>query len=66
MNVPDNYDMWLTHEAELDRRLERLPKCRYCGEPIQDEYYFHIDGRIWCERCLNDKYRRIVEEDWYE
>lgn len=22
MNVPDNYDMWLIHEAELERRAK--------------------------------------------
>lgn len=23
MNVPDNYDMWLIHEAETERRAKR-------------------------------------------
>lgn len=23
MNVPDNYDMWLIHEAEIERRAKR-------------------------------------------
>lgn len=65
MGIPDNYDLWLAHEAALDRQLERLPVCRYCGEPIQDEHYFYIDGVICCEDCMNEKYRRHVE-DYYD
>ncbi len=66
MSIPDNYDMWLTHEAEQEKLLERLPVCRCCGERIQNKYYFYIEGNILCEDCMNDKYRRSVEEDWYE
>lgn len=65
MNVPDNYDQWLAHEAKQEKLLERLPVCRYCGEPVQDDYYFCIDGRVWCDECLNFKYRRYVEVDFY-
>lgn len=64
MSIPDNYDMWLFHEADLDKRLERLPKCRRCGNPIQDEHYFNVFGIIHCEDCMNDKFRRDID-DYY-
>lgn len=63
--MPDNYSQWEAHEAELERRLEQRPVCRYCGEHIQGEHYFYIEGCILCEECLNDKYRRIVTDDYY-
>ncbi len=65
MNIPDNYDMWLAHEAEQERLLERLPVCRRCGKRIQEEHYFYLEGRIYCEDCMNEKYRRHVE-DYYD
>lgn len=61
----DNYDIWLRHEAELDRLRERLPVCRCCGDPIEDIHYYNVDGTVLCEYCLNEKYRRSTEEDWY-
>ena len=63
--MPDNYSLWEAHEAEQEKLLERLPKCRYCGEPIQDDHYFYIDGVIYCEDCLNEKYRRHIEDYYY-
>lgn len=33
MNVPDNYDMWLMHEAEEERRAKRE-----ADEESEDEY----------------------------
>lgn len=65
MNIPDNYDQWTAHEAEQEKLLEKLPVCRCCGEHIQDDHYFYIDGVIYCEDCLNEKFRRDIE-DYYD
>ena len=64
MNIPDNYDIWSAHEGELERELERRPICRHCREHIQDEHYFYIYGEYYCEDCLNEKFRRHIE-DYY-
>ena len=53
-----DFDRW---DAEQERQLAKLPKCDDCGEPIQDEHYFHIHGEILCEDCMNDRYRRDVD-----
>lgn len=63
--MPDNYSQWLAHEAYQDKLLVRLPVCRCCGEPIQDDHYFYIDGVIYCEDCLNDNFRRHIEDYYY-
>lgn len=41
------------------KRLERLPECADCGEPIQDETAFYIDGEWICENCM-EAYRQVV------
>ena len=60
MRIPDNYDIYEAHEAERERRLEELPKCDICGEPIQEEYYYLIKGDKICPDCL-DNYRKDVD-----
>lgn len=59
MKVPDNYDMWLAHDAEQDRWLQERPVCADCGEHIQDEFAYYINGEWICEECM-DSYKREV------
>jgi formylmethanofuran dehydrogenase subunit E len=54
----DNYSMWERHDYEQEKALEELPVCDYCGETIQDDYYYDILGDIVCERCLKREHRR--------
>lgn len=61
MNVPDNFDMWEAHEAEQERRLAERPVCADCGEPIQDDHFYLINGEAICPRCLEDGYRKETE-----
>lgn len=62
MNIPDNYDRWKQHEAEQQAELDKLPKCEHCGEPIQSDYYYEIGNECLCEDCLNDNFRKDVED----
>ena len=57
MNVPDNYDAFLQHEAEQEALLSRRPKCVCCEEPIQDDYLYDINGDLYCEECMNEIFR---------
>lgn len=52
MNCPDNYSLWLAHETEQERRLAMLPVCSVCREPIQDDVYYEIEDKLYCEDCL--------------
>ena len=61
MYVPDNYDFYLTREAEEERWLESRPKCEKCGEPIQEDDLFDIDGVIYCEECMHDLFKKKTE-----
>ena len=41
-------------------------KCKVCGEPIYfDDAYYEINGRNYCEACVQECYR-IAEVDYYE
>ena len=48
------------HDAQQEAKLERLPRCSECGEPIQDDYAYCINDEWICERCLDANYRREV------
>lgn len=57
----DNYDMWCEHEAEQEAWLERRPLCCKCDEHIQQEYAVKIDGKWYCDECLDDMREEIEE-----
>ena len=40
--------------ADLADEERKLPKCAYCHEPIQDEYFYCINERNICLECLRD------------
>ena len=57
--VLEELNAHLRKEEEYEKSL---PKCAYCGEPIQDDYCFKINGEVICEDCCNDNFRHNTEE----
>ena len=53
-------DRW---DADQQRKLDKLPKCDVCGEPIQDGHYYLINQKNICPECLENEFRREVD-DW--
>ena len=53
---------YMAYDAEQQRRMEQLPVCSYCREEIQDDYYFEINEEPVCEQCLNEFFRKAVED----
>lgn len=53
---------FLLHDIEQARRLDQLPRCDYCGKPIQGDHYFDINGDTLCERCLIREFRKDVDD----
>ena len=47
--------------AEQERRLELLPKCASCGQPIQTEEAVCVDGAFYCEECELDAWEEVRE-----
>ena len=62
MYIPDYIDQFNEHEARQQRELDRLPKCDYCDEPITGDYLYDINSVVICEACLNDNFRKPVED----
>lgn len=58
----DNYELWKIHDAEMEEKLSRLPRCGLCYQRIQDEYCFRVNGEYFHEECFNETFRITVEE----
>lgn len=56
----DNYDLWAEYDSMKEDEYEKLPICDCCGERIQDEYCYVINGDYICESCMEEN-RRSVE-----
>lgn len=50
----DNLERWERHDAEQEKRLQKRPVCSECGEHIQEDYLYEIDGDLVCQACLKD------------
>ena len=53
-----DFNRW---DAEQEDKLEKLPKCCLCDEPIQDDHLFDIDGDLFCEECMIENFRKSVD-----
>lgn len=60
--VEDNYDRWERHDAEQESELEFLPVCSICEQKIQGEYLYEINDEIICPHCMNEHFRKDVED----
>lgn len=63
MQITDNpladFASW---DAEQTAKLERLPVCADCGEPVQDDHYYLINDEVICPDCLESGYRKEIDE----
>ena len=60
MYVPDVYEQWKQHEDKQQLELDKLPKCYYCNETIQDEYCYEINDELICVDCLNEHFIKFL------
>lgn len=44
------------------KRLERLPVCERCTNPIQDEHLYLINDEFVCQECLDRDFKKDVED----
>lgn len=49
-------------DAEQQKALEKYPKCSMCDEYIQDDYLYEINDEVVCEECINQNFRKNVED----
>lgn len=48
-------------QLDQERWLESLPVCDECGEHIQSEDLYELDGLLFCESCM-EGHRRSTED----
>lgn len=58
----DNYGMWERHQRAMDMRLGRRPVCSICGEHIQDDVAYNINGGLVCRDCLEMNFQVYLED----
>lgn len=58
-NPVKDAEVWLKEEDEW---RESLPKCCNCQNPIDDDYFYDIEGDFYCFDCLKKLYRKDICE----
>lgn len=62
--VMDNIDYYMEHEVyqenQYKRWLETRPICEKCGEPIEDEFGYQINGEWYHEDCIDVFYKKVT------
>ncbi len=59
---PDPLDDHRAWEAELARLEDQVTKCRECGNPVMEDFYFEInDDRPICAECLDNNHKVQTE-----
>lgn len=53
---------FVNHDREQAKRLERLPVCEVCGNPIQDEHLYLINDEFVCPACLERDFRKDTDD----
>lgn len=41
-------------DEEDERKARNCPICKWCGEPIRNDYAYEINGVLVCEDCIKD------------
>lgn len=52
------------YDKEQQERLDRLPVCAECGEPIQQDTALYYNGEWYCDDCEQELWHRIRESLW--
>ena len=58
----DPYTDFLRHDAAEDRYLRMLPICIGCGQRIDEEYFWNINGATYHEGCAAEVYRESLDD----
>lgn len=61
--IPDNYDQFVAHDAEMYEAERKRKKCECCGNPIWEDYAYMPGGVLYCEKCINDSMVYIGDDD---
>lgn len=60
--LPDVLDMFHEHDARKEEMLEKMPRCCDCGEHIQEEHLFNVNGDLFCFDCAKANFQRDTKD----
>ena len=60
--IPDNHEQWQSNERKKEAQLRKRPVCSICGEPIQDERLWDIEGELYCLDCAKEEFCKWTED----
>lgn len=49
------------YDAEQQNKLNNLPRCSECNEPIQDEFCYEVNDELICDECMRKNHRKSVD-----
>lgn len=50
------------YDAERQRELDRLPECCECGNPIQNEHCYEVNGEYICPDCMEKNHKKWTDD----
>lgn len=57
-----DWDVFCFREQQI---ADLAPVCDCCGEPIVENYFYAIDGEIFCDECIteivNEKFKQFID-----
>ncbi len=56
--MTDCFEQMRYREELLADRLARQPVCAFCDQPVQGDFYYHVEHRDVCWDCLKLHFRR--------
>lgn len=60
--MPDNFSQWEFHEAKKEEWLRTRPVCEHCGQPIQEDWLFDVNGVLYHPACAAEVFERSAED----
>ena len=60
--MPDNYEIWEANERRKEAWLAGKPICAHCGNHIQDDRLFDINGYLYHVECAEEAFQKWTED----
>ena len=60
--MEDAYSQWRSKTSREEAWLRKRPVCCYCGHRVQDENLYDVEGNLYHEECMNERFRKYTED----
>lgn len=65
VNIPDGVDAYASYDAEQSKKIEMLPVCSICENPIFEEKAVYYNDEWCCKEC-EEYFWWNIREDFLE